>query len=66
MRDLVKDTLLRDRKRRKKSLLPTGFEPTTSIFLFRRHVLFSCATTVAQHDSLYDAAEELVFGRAIA
>ena len=47
MRDLIKDTLLRDIKRRIKAQHPVGIEATTSRVLLCRHVLYRCATTAA-------------------
>ena len=45
--NLIKDTLLRDRKRRKKAQQLAGIEPTTSRVLLCWHVLYHCATTAA-------------------
>ena len=47
LRDLIKDTLLRDGKRRKKAQHPARIEPTTSRVLLCRGVLYLCATTTA-------------------
>ena len=46
LRDLFKNTLLRDRKRRKKAQQLAGIEPKTSRVLLRRCVL--CSTAVLQ------------------
>ena len=48
MRDPIKDTLPRDRKRRRKAQHPAGIKHTTSRVLLCRHVLYHCATTAAQ------------------
>ena len=47
LRDQIKDTLLRDKKRRKKALHPMSIELITSRVLLRRRVLYLCATTAA-------------------
>ena len=46
-RDVIKKTLLRDRKRRKKQHL-AGIEPTTSRVLLRRRKLYRCTSTTDQ------------------
>ena len=47
LRDLIKEALLRDRKRRKKAQHLAGIKPTTSRVLLRCRVLYRCATTTA-------------------
>ena len=46
---MIKDTLLRDRKRRKKGEHPAGIKPTTPKVLLRRHILCCCATTAGNN-----------------
>ena len=48
LRDLIKDTLLSDRKR-KKAQHPAGLEPTASTVLLGRPLLYRCATTAARN-----------------
>ena len=46
LRDLVKDTLLRDRD--EKARYPTAIEPMTSRVLLLRRVFYCCAAIAAQ------------------